>query len=189
MTEISSAACILGAMALLTLPLKWLIGAAVAAGVHEAGHLLAIALVGAGSAGIRVGCRGAKIDAVFSKPWQELVCTAAGPAASLSLLLLASRFPRLGICGFVQGIYNLLPIYPLDGGRILACILAWMSPSRAEKITRRVGRMVSAMLLAAAFAAAVLGQLGMGLLLAWTAWSSGGLSGKIPCKTRAKAVQ
>ena len=52
----------------------------------------------------------------------ELVCVLAGPAASLLLLLLVRPFPRLALCGFVQGVYNLLPLGRLDGARAVACL-------------------------------------------------------------------
>lgn len=109
----------MGALLLLTLPLPWFAAAVAAAGIHEAGHLLAIRLLGADARKIQVGPTGAKIHTSFSEPWRELLCAAAGPAASLLLVLAAKPFPRIALCGFVQGLYNLLPIYPLDGGRML----------------------------------------------------------------------
>lgn len=55
---------------------------------------------------------------------RELIAVLAGPAASLLLLSLVRVFPRVAICGLIQGIYNLLPIYPLDGGKALRCLMA-----------------------------------------------------------------
>ena len=187
-TAVSPFAFLMGALLLLTLPLPWLAGAAVAAWVHEAGHLLAIRLLGAPTPKIRVGCRGAKIHTCFSDPWREFVCAAAGPAASLLLLLVAKLFPRIALCGFVQGLYNLLPIYPLDGGRMLFCVLEGMAPEKAEKIIQAAGQGMAWLLLTGALAAILCRQPGIALLLGATAVRSGAL-GKIPCKRRGKAVQ
>ena len=187
-TAVSPFAFLMGALLLLTLPLPWLAGAAAAACVHELGHLLAIWLLDAGHPEFRMGCTGAKIHTAFSEPWREFVCAAAGPAASLLLLLVAKLFPRIALCGFVQGLYNLLPIYPMDGGRMLFCVLEGMAPEKAEKITQAAGQGVAWLLLTGALAAILCRQPGIALLLGATAVRSGAL-GKIPCKTRGKAVQ
>lgn len=57
--------------------------------------------------------------------WKEALCALAGPVGSFSVVLLAEYFPEAALFGLVQGLYNLLPVYPLDGGRILRCLLPW----------------------------------------------------------------
>lgn len=188
MTAVSPFAFLMGALLLLTLPLPWLAAAGAAAGIHEAGHLLAIRLLGDKASEIQVGCTGAKIHTAFSRPWREFICAAAGPTASLLLLLVAKLFPRIALCGFVQGLYNLLPIYPLDGGRMLCSALKEWLPAKAEKITLVAGQGTGCLLLAGALAALLCRQPGIALLLGAAAVRSGAL-GKIPCKTGGKAVQ
>lgn len=185
---VSPFVCLFGALLLLTLPLPWLAAAVTAACVHELGHLLALRLLGAGHSEIRVGCTGAKIHAAFSEPWRELVCAAAGPAGGLLLLLVARWFPRIAVCGLAQSVYNLLPIYPLDGGRMLHSALEEWFPAKAEKITRVTGRGTAWLLLTGAVTALLCHQTGIGLLLGATAVRSGAF-GKIPCKRWGKAVQ
>ena len=185
---VSPFVCLFGALLLLTLPLPWLAAALTAACVHELGHLLALRLLGAGRSEIRIGCTGAKIHTSFSEPWRELVCAAAGPAAGLLLLLAARRFPRIAVCGLAQSVYNLLPVYPLDGGRMFHSVLEEWLPAKAEKITRVTGQAAAWLLLAGAVTALLWHQPGIGLLLGVTAARSGAF-GKIPCKRRGKAVQ
>lgn len=187
-TAVSPFAFLMGALLLLTLPLPWLAAAGAAAGIHEAGHLLAIRFLGADARKIQVGSTGAKIHTAFSEPWREFLCAAAGPAAGLLLLTAVRWFPRTAVCGLVQSAYNLLPIYPLDGGRMLFCVLEGMAPGKAEKITQAAGQGMAWLLLTGALAAILCRQPGIALLLGTTALRSGAL-GKIPCKTGGKAVQ
>lgn len=120
--KLSFPACILGALMLLVLPLRWMLAWAVAAALHELGHLVAVCLLGGRVLEIRAGARGMVMETVPMKPWQTILATAAGPGVSLSLVLLCRWMPRTALCGLAQGLYNLLPIYPLDGGRIVRCL-------------------------------------------------------------------
>ena len=132
--QIDSAACLLGALALLILPLNWLAAAVIAAGVHEACHLIALKLCGCRLAGFSVGSSGAIMETEPVPPASEVICALAGPAGSLTLLLLARWIPHIALCAAVQGIFNLLPVFPLDGGRIIRGLLQiWTKNGKWEK--------------------------------------------------------
>ena len=110
-------------MALLAfvLPLPWSLAALSAGAVHEAGHLIALKALKIPVRSIRLEAAGARIQALFSSNRQELICAAAGPAAGLLVSLLFPIYPRLALCAMAQTAFNLLPLMPFDGGRVLRC--------------------------------------------------------------------
>lgn len=134
--SVSAGSYLIGAAALLILPLKLLCAAFLAAAVHEGCHLMALKLCHAGVQRIRIGLGGARIEASPLPPLQELLCALAGPVGSFLCLLPCRWFPLLALCGLTQGLFNLLPVYPLDGGRILYCICNLTVPQHADKIRR-----------------------------------------------------
>lgn len=109
------------AVLLLLLPLPWLLAVFLATMAHECAHCFAVTLLGGTILEAEVSLRGAKLHAAPMAPGRELVCILAGPAASFALLGLYRLFPRIAVCGLIQGVFNLLPIYPLDGGRAIRC--------------------------------------------------------------------
>ena len=126
--EISFFFCIFTALLLLTVPLPW-VGAAVAAGaVHELSHMLAIWLLGGNISRFTLGAGGARLYMEDLTPKREILAAAAGPLGSFLLLLFIRVFPRISLCGLIHGLFNLLPIYPMDGGRILYGILGLFLP-------------------------------------------------------------
>lgn len=167
MIRFSSAWYYLTAVLLLFLPLKWLLAAVFAAAIHEAGHLIVIAVVGSGVNGIRIDARGIRIDTIVMQTWQEWICAAAGPAASFSLLFLSHMFPRLSVCGVIQGVFNLLPVFPSDGGRMLRCILRWMIPGKADIISACLGLLVMGILLIGCLIAAFQWNVGIFPVILW----------------------
>ena len=115
---------LLGALWVLLLPPLWGLGALFAAAVHELCHLMAVLLCGGQILEFSIEPLGARMRITPLSPGREALCALAGPVGSFCLLLLAERFPETAICGLIQGGYNLLPIYPLDGGRFLACLFS-----------------------------------------------------------------
>ena len=111
------------AAAILILPIRWLCCAAIAVLVHELAHMAALCLLRIPIRQVEIGLTGAKIHIPDMSPDQEILCAAAGPFASLMLLFLTPVAPMAALFGLVQGLFNLLPIYPLDGGRIFRGIL------------------------------------------------------------------
>ncbi len=125
------------ALLLLMLPFRWLMAALAAALVHEGGHLLTIYLLGGKVHGTGITARGAVIQTGQMGYAGELICALAGPVASFALCLFSRWVPLIALCGLGQGLYNLLPVYPLDGGRAVRCIagLICREPERtAERI-------------------------------------------------------
>ena len=120
--EVSPGFYIMAAAAVLILPLRILAAAVFAAWLHEGAHLTVLHFFKIPVDSIQLGAGGARIMTGPMQPVQELLCAAAGPLASLSLLMFLRCFPVLALFGLIQGLFNLLPVFPLDGGRILRAI-------------------------------------------------------------------
>lgn len=136
--EIDGIACIALAFILLILPSSWVIFAILAAGIHELFHILAIVLTGGRIRSIRIGLFGAEIATCPMSSGQELLCALAGPAGSLLLLCFLRLCPVVAFFGLFQGLYNLLPLYPLDGGRALRCFADLVFPEKIARVICRV---------------------------------------------------
>ena len=118
------------AFLVLTLPIKWLTAAFISAVIHELFHIAAIRLWKLQIHSIRIGIGGTQIQTEPMSHVQELVCALAGPAGGLTLLLFARNIPRIALCAAFHSLYNLLPIYPSDGGRALRCGAKLIFPDR-----------------------------------------------------------
>lgn len=113
---------------LLILPIRWIGAFLLASAWHECCHLVALRISSGRIGGVRIGAAGAVIEARELSRGRELVCALAGPLGGLLLLPLARWLPRTAICAAFQSIYNLLPVYPLDGGRALTCLAFLLFP-------------------------------------------------------------
>jgi Zn-dependent protease len=102
--------------------------------VHELAHAGMIGALGFGSSHVVLtGMGGVTINQRRAKPWQDLMISLAGPVSSfviwricvwmernVSLIqedkMLVVLVPLLGAANLMWGIFNLIPVPPLDGG-------------------------------------------------------------------------
>lgn len=177
--EVTAGFCICWAALLLLLPLRLILAAAAAAIFHESCHAAAIRLSGGEILGLTIGAGGMVMETTPMTAAGELVCALAGPGGSFLLTLLGRWFPTLGLCAFAQGCFNLLPFYPMDGGRALACGLRMLFPSKWRQAAGAVEWAVLLLLLPPAL------RLGVGGLAVWGMLAAR----KIPCKATRFAVE
>jgi Zn-dependent protease len=115
--------------------------------LHELGHCLTARRFGIGTRGILLSPIGgmADMEAIPRQPSREILMTLAGPAVNFVIALMLWLFVRhlpdetplysvggllYELCGwnFAMGCFNLLPAFPMDGGRILRAVLATRLP-------------------------------------------------------------
>lgn len=147
--------------------------------VHELGHAVAATLFGLQPIAITLhGFGGVTSHRRADHPWKELVVTLAGPSAGLSLAVLAFvaallAFPGLAgeIIEYVFAVnlfwslFNLLPLYPMDGGQALASFLKLFAPGIAYPVTFGLGLVGGAAMGVLALWASLQGYAGTILLL------------------------
>ena len=159
--RIDAPVCLLGALALLLLPFNWIISAVIAALWHEGCHWLALKLCGCRCYGISVGREGTVLETEFGTPAKEALCALAGPLGSTLLLLFFRWIPRIAICALVQGLYNLIPVYPLDGGRFVRSLLQLLVKNgKYVSIAARIETVTIALLAVASIYCLIALQLG-----------------------------
>ena len=129
--------CVVIVLSLLVLPVQWVIGWLIAAGLHEIFHILSMRILGIKILSISLRASGAVIVSEPMDPFTELICTLSGPIGGLSALLLLRLAPQIALCAVIHSVYNLLPVYPLDGGRAVKCTAAcFWNDQTVEKISR-----------------------------------------------------
>lgn len=143
--------------------------------LHEVGHALAAAIYGIPTRDITLYPIGgvARLERMPEKPLQEVVVALAGPAVNvviaigLGIGLFASgtglvAVERYGVEHFFLNLleanvflclFNLLPAFPMDGGRVLRALLSIRTTRlRATEIAVTVGTVVAAIMLVAGIA-------------------------------------
>ena len=140
-----------------------------AAAAHEAGHVMAIYLVGGRVTGIRLGMCDAKIETRGLGYRQEIFCALAGPGMSvLVCLALRKAYATCAAISLLLGLFNAMPVYPLDGGRALRAGLCLVLPlGRAEAVSNIAGLAVCAAGLAGAIFCAAAYDLGLAPVALW----------------------
>lgn len=117
-----------------------------ASAMHEAGHFLALYALGSRPAAISVGVFGVRVEQAPSSRLGyggSLLVALAGPLVNLltfAVLAAAVGMNAPALIHLTMGVFNLLPIGPLDGGQALYFFLAGrMEEERCE----RLGQIVS----------------------------------------------
>lgn len=107
--------------------------------LHEAGHLLALRCMRAQVHKISFHLSGAVIHTQTLSYQKELLAAAAGPAVNaLCTAVFLHRDPRFALVNLLLLGYNLLPFYPMDGGRVLRALLHLLLPDAAATIVERM---------------------------------------------------
>lgn len=127
----------------------WLVGFSL---IHELGHMLTIALLGGRVERFSGAGQGFSLSVNGLSYQGELLVAVAGPLTSFFLALLFWRYPYFRFANLALAGFNLVPILPLDGGRILRCILAlFCEPHLRQMILQIVGMVFLLPLLGMAF--------------------------------------
>jgi Zn-dependent protease/CBS domain-containing protein len=135
---------------------------------HEYGHVLTARAFGIGTKDITLLPIGgvASIERMPERPGQELLIAIAGPAvnvviAAVLILVFGVRLDgasvaamaeagqidlatRLAIVNVMLVLFNLLPAFPMDGGRVLRALLSYrLERAQATRIAARIGQAVA----------------------------------------------
>jgi Zn-dependent protease len=135
--------------------------------LHEFGHAFAARAFGIQTPDITLLPIGgvARLSRIPDEPWQELAVAVAGPLvnvviAAVLIFVVHQATPldqlesienprieilaRLASVNIVLVLFNLIPAFPMDGGRVLRAILAMAMPySRATWIAARIGQVLA----------------------------------------------
>jgi len=157
---------------------------------HEFGHAFAAAAFGIPTYDITLLPIGgiARLARMPEKPLQELAIALAGPAVNVAIaIVLLSGLPLLRLAGSEDGswslvgsdfvknliganvflvLFNLLPAFPMDGGRVLRSLIAMRTTHlRATEVAARIGRWMALAFVIVALAYGHIGLLLVGVFV------------------------
>lgn len=126
--------------------LSVLVSVLAAAAAHEAGHWAVLRLLGVRMTGLRISVFGAELYAPRGTLGYggELAAVLAGPAVNLAsglvLSQLGEQFWAAAGAHLALGLFNLLPLRPLDGGNAVFAVACWAAgPTAGERLTKALG--------------------------------------------------
>ena len=152
--------------------------------LHELAHALVAIRHGVAVAGITLHIFGgvSQLDGEPETPRAELLIAIVGPLTSFAIagvshgadVLLTGPSWTDALAGYlaavnvVVGVFNLVPAFPLDGGRVLrAALWAWTGePDRATRLASRAGSLVAMLMVVVGVVRAVGGEVVGGIWFA-----------------------
>jgi Zn-dependent protease len=150
--------------------------------LHEFGHIAAGRRYGIRTPDVTLWPIGgvASMERMPEKPSQEIVVALAGPAVNAAIafvlivvlgfrfdleqmtpieIIKSSFFAQIAVANIVLLVFNLIPAFPMDGGRVLRAVLAMkMGNARATQVAATVGQVLAVVF-------AILGLMGNPLLV------------------------
>ena len=172
---------------LLLLPVKLVLCWIISAIIHELSHILFIYFCGGGIRSISVRATGAVIETDIPDGKKVALCAIAGPIGGFLILFFRKMFPVLAVCAAVQSVFNLLPIYPMDGGRVFSYLLTMIPDPVVVKWTQKL--VESAIFAGLILAGLIALYFGLGPIPLAVTFLFFLRSRKIPCKARQQIVQ
>jgi len=172
----------------------WIAGAAGALAfyacllAHEMAHALVARRSGVRVAGITLWLFGgvSRLDGEPKSAGAEALITIVGPITSFVVAgialglsfatgtapLVSDVFAWLALVNAMLGVFNLVPAFPLDGGRLLAAIFWWRQGSRRQGVHSavRIGRWIAYLMIALGVAGLFTGSVINGVWLAFIGW-------------------
>jgi Zn-dependent protease/CBS domain-containing protein len=155
---------------------------------HELSHALVARRNGVKVAGITLWLFGgvSRLEGDPETPRAEALIAGVGPLTSFAVAVLAlaltvvtvqnelaaGLFSWLFVLNISLGLFNLVPAFPLDGGRLLSSFLWWRSGNRQRGVHNavRVGRVFAFLMIAAGVLALFLGEVASGIWIAFLGW-------------------
>jgi Zn-dependent protease/predicted transcriptional regulator len=158
---------------------------------HELAHSLVAQRQGVKVSGITLWLFGgvSQLEGEPKRASSEALITIVGPVASLllaavcyALALLSSTSGQLELVSRVLGwlalinlslgIFNLVPAFPLDGGRLLSSLLWWRTGSRRRGLSQavRIGRLFAYAMIVFGFVGLFFGFVLSGIWIAFIGW-------------------
>jgi len=151
----------------ITLGLIFLVALFACVTLHEFGHALAARRYGIGTKDINLLPIGgvARLESMPEDPKEELVVAIAGPAVNVAIaiglyiimLAIGQADMELGhhitgnnfladllVINIILVLFNLIPAFPMDGGRVLRALLAFkMKRSKATQVAASIGQLLA----------------------------------------------
>lgn len=178
------------ASAVMLLPIRLVLAWLLAVLIHELSHYIALKVCKIEISNIRISVSGVIMQVNNLSGWKEAICALSGPAGGLFPLLLSRWLPCTAIFSFIHSCYNLLPMFSLDGGRVLKTALVKMLGARAGERTHfSVSCMLAGCLLVIGTFLFAYFNLPLWILLAIFSATVSNVMRKFPCKRRKQIVQ